>query len=140
MVGRESFRFSDEARDAALNYIARTPEIRDVLITGGDPLMYPVDFIDEILGRLREIPHVEIVRIGSRTPCTMPQRITEKLCTILKKYHPLWFNTQFNHPAELTEEAQEACRRLADAGIHLGNQSVLLRGINDEPSVMKALV
>ena len=140
MVGREHFDFSQEAQNAALEYIARTPEIRDVLLTGGDPLMYSDDFIDEILGRLRAIPSVEIVRIGSRTPCTMPQRITHKLCRILKKYHPLWFNTQFNHPKELTEEAQTACRRLADAGIPLGNQSVLLRGINDEPAVMKALV
>ena len=140
MVGREHFDFSKEAQNAALEYIARTPEIRDVLLTGGDPLMYSDEFIDEILGRLRAISHVEIVRIGSRTPCTMPQRITDNLCRILKKYHPLWFNTQFNHPKELTEEAQTACRRLADAGIPLGNQSVLLRGINDEPSVMKALV
>ena len=140
MVERENFDFSEEAQNAALEYIARTPEIRDVLITGGDPLMYPDDVIDEILGRLRAIPSVEIVRIGSRTPCTMPQRITDKLCRILKKYHPLWFNTQFNHPRELTAEAQTACSRLADAGIPLGNQSVLLRGINDEPSVMKTLV
>ena len=140
MVGREHFDFSKEAQDAALEYIAHTPEIRDVLLTGGDPLMYSDDFIDEILGRLRAIPSVEIVRIGSRTPCTMPQRITDKLCRTLKKYHPLWFNTQFNHPKELTEEAQTACMRLADAGIPLGSQSVLLRGINDEPAVMKALV
>ncbi|MFC2038292.1 KamA family radical SAM protein [Chloroflexota bacterium] len=140
MVGREQFDFSKEARTAALDYIARTPEIRDVLITGGDPLMHPDELIDEILDRLRRIHHVEIVRIGSRTPCTMPQRITENLCNILKKYHPLWFNTQFNHPLELTEEARIACERLVDAGIPLGNQSVLLRGINDDPAVMKKLV
>ncbi len=140
MVGREHFDFSKEAQNAALNYIARTPEIRNVLLTGGDPLMCSDEFIDEILGRLRAISHIEIVRIGSRTPCTMPQRITDNLCQILKKYHPLWFNTQFNHPKELTEEAKAACERLANAGIPLGNQSVLLRGINDEPSVMKALV
>ncbi|MDP2729691.1 MAG: KamA family radical SAM protein [Dehalococcoidales bacterium] len=140
MVGREHFDFSGEAQKAALEYIARTPEIRDVLLTGGDPLMYPDEFIDEILARLRTIRHVEIVRIGSRTPCTLPQRITEKLCRILKKYHPLWLNTQFNHPKELTEEARIACERLANAGIPLGNQSVLLRGINDDPQVMKALV
>ena len=140
MVGREDFDFSKEAQDAALDYIARTSEIRDVLLTGGDPLMYPDEFIDSILGRLRAIPHVEIVRIGSRTPCTMPQRITDNLCRVLSKHHPLWLNTQFNHPAELTEEARIACERLADAGIPLGNQSVLLRGINDDPQVMKALV
>lgn len=140
MVGREHFGFSKEDRDAALEYIAETPEIRDVLLTGGDPLMYPDEVVEDLLSRLRAIDHVEIVRIGSRTPCTMPQRITKKLCQMLKKYHPLWLNTQFNHPKELTEEATEACARLADAGIPLGNQSVLMRGINDDPEVMKELV
>ncbi len=140
MVGREHFDFSKEARDAAFQYFERTPEIRDVLITGGDPLMYSDDLVEELLARLRSIPHVEIIRIGSRTPCTMPQRITQKLCSMLKKYHPLWLNTQFNHPRELTEEAREACARLADAGIPLGNQTVLLRGINDDPDTMKRLV
>ena len=140
MVGREHFDFSSDARDAALQYFERTPEIRDVLITGGDPLLYADDLVEELLARLRAIPHVEIIRIGSRTPCTMPQRITQKLCSMLKKYHPLWLNTQFNHPKELTEEAREACARLADAGIPLGNQSVLMRGINDNPETMKQLV
>jgi len=140
MVGRENFDFSIEARNAAIDYIAETPEIRDVLLTGGDPLMYPDDVVEDLLQRLHVIDHVEIIRLGSRTPCTMPQRITEKLCRMLKKYHPLWFNTQFNHPKELTKEAAEACARLADAGIPLGNQSVLLRGINDDPITMKALV
>lgn len=140
MVGREDFDFSPEAMNAALDYISRTPEIRDVLITGGDPLMHSDDVIEEIVGKLREIKHVEIVRIGTRTPCTMPQRITDKLCGILAKYHPLYVNTQFNHPVELTEEAGAACARLADAGIPLGNQSVLLKGINDDPEVMKDLV
>ncbi len=140
MVGRENFDFSAEARDAALAYIAATPQIRDVLLTGGDPLLYPDEVVEDILARLRKIEHVEIIRIGSRTPCTMPQRITEDLCQILKKYHPLWLNTQFNHPKELTPEATEACARLADAGIPLGNQSVLMRDINDDPKTMKALV
>ena len=140
MVGHEDFDFSPEAMKAALDYISCTPEIRDVLITGGDPLMHSDDLIDELLGKLTEIKHVEIVRIGSRTPCTLPHRITERLCRILAKYHPLYFNTQFNHPVELTEEAGAACARLADAGIPLGNQSVLLKGINDDPDVMKALV
>ena len=140
MVGRENFDFSVEARNAALDYIAETPEIRDVLLTGGDPLMYPDDVLENLLSRLYDIDHVEIIRLGSRTPCTMPQRITRKLCNMLKKYHPLWFNTQFNHPRELTEEATEACARLADAGIPLGNQSVLMRGINDDPTTMKELV
>jgi lysine 2,3-aminomutase len=140
MVGREHFDFSKEAREEAFQFFRDTPEIRDVLITGGDPLMYPDDLIEEILAKLREIPHIEVVRIGTRTPCTMPQRITPKLCSMLKKYHPLYVNTQFNHPKELTEQAKEACARLADAGIPLGNQSVLLRGINDSVEVMKELV
>jgi len=140
MVGREDFDFSQEAMNAALDYISRTPQIRDVLITGGDPLMHSDDVIDEILGKLREIKHVEIVRIGSRTLCTMPQRITDKLCRVLAKYHPLYVNTQFNHPVELTDEVGTACAKLADAGIPLGNQSVLLKGINDDPEVMKELV
>jgi lysine 2,3-aminomutase len=135
-----AFDFSAHARDAALDYIAATPEIRDVLLTGGDPLLYPDDVVEDIVSRLRAIEHVEIIRIGSRTPCTMPQRITEDLCHMLEQYHPLWLNTQFNHPKELTPEATEACARLADAGIPLGNQSVLMRGINDDPETMKALV
>jgi lysine 2,3-aminomutase len=140
MVGRETFDFSPQARQAALDYIAATPEIRDVLLTGGDPLMYPDDLLEGVLSKLREIQHVEIIRIGSRMPCTMPQRITDELCRMLKKYHPLWFNTQFNHPKELTPEAAEACARLASAGIPMGNQSVLLRGVNDDPETMKHLV
>lgn len=140
MVGRENFDFSREARNDALSYIERTVEIRDVLITGGDPLMHSDDLLEEILSRLRTIEHVEIIRIGTRTPCTMPQRVTDKLCRMLEKYHPLWINTQFNHPKELTPQAGEACARLALAGIPLGNQSVLLKGINDDPAVMKSLV
>jgi lysine 2,3-aminomutase len=140
MVGREDFDFAAKAREAALDYIAATPEIRDVLITGGDPLLYPNDVVEEILAGLRAIDHVEIVRIGSRTLCTLPQRITEDLVRMLQKYHPLWLNTQFNHPKELTPEAAEACARLADAGIPLGNQSVLMRGINDDPETMTTLV
>lgn len=140
MVGRETFDASREARNAAFSYIEKTPEIRDVLVTGGDPLMFSDNVIEEIVGRLRAIDHVEIIRIGSRAPCTLPQRITSELCTMLKKYHPIWLNTQFNHPKELTGEAGEACARLADAGIPLGNQSVLLKGINDDPEVMLALV
>ncbi|MAG13994.1 MAG: lysine 2,3-aminomutase [Spirochaetales bacterium] len=140
MVGREKFDFSREAREAAFKFLEKTVEIRDVLITGGDPLTYQDDFVEEILARLRAIPHVEIIRIGTRTPCTMPQRITHELCNMLKKYHPLYVNTQFNHPKELTAEAGKACSLLADAGIPLGNQSVLLKGINDDPEVMKKLV
>ena len=140
MVGREEFDFSKETRQAAFDYIERTPEIRDVLITGGDPLMYQDDLIEELVAHLRSIDHVEIIRIGTRTPCTMPQRITERLCSILKQYHPVFINTQFNHPKELTPEAAEACGRLADAGVPLGNQSVLLKGVNDNVETMTELV
>lgn len=132
--------YSPAARREALAYIARTPEIRDVLVTGGDPLMLPDGTIGEILGSLRAIDHVEIVRIGTRAPVTLPSRITPELCAVLERYHPLWINTHFNHPRELTPEAVAACARLAAAGIPLGNQSVLLKGINDDVETMRRLV
>jgi lysine 2,3-aminomutase len=126
--------------DNAIDYISKTPVIRDVLLSGGDPLLMSDDKLEYIIKRLREIPHVEIVRIGSRTPVVMPQRITDELVNMLKKYHPIWLNTHFNHPNEITEEAKKACAKLADAGIPLGNQSVLLRGVNDCVHVMRKLV
>lgn len=126
--------------DNAIDYIAKTPVIRDVLISGGDPLLLSDDNLEYIIKRLRAIPHVEIVRIGSRTPVVMPQRITDNLVNMLKKYHPIWLNTHFNHPNEITEESKAACAKMADAGIPLGNQSVLLKGINDCVHVMKKLV
>lgn len=126
--------------ERGLEYIREHDEIRDVLITGGDPLTASDRWIDELLKRVRAIPHVEIIRIGSRILCTMPQRITDNLCDILSKYHPLWINTQFNHPKELTNEAAAACDKLLGAGIPLGNQSVLLKGINDDPDVMRRLL
>lgn len=126
--------------DNAIDYIARTPVVRDVLISGGDPLTLSDEKLEYIIKRLREIPHVEIVRIGSRTPVVMPMRITEDLVCMLKKYHPVWLNTHFNHPNEMTESSKRACERLADAGIPLGNQSVLLRGVNDSVDIMKKLV
>jgi len=132
--------YSKEARREALDYIARTPEIRDVLVTGGDPLMLPDDTIGEILASLRAIGHVEIVRIGTRAPVTFPSRITSGLCAVLERHHPLWVNTHFNHPKELTPDAVAACARLAAAGIPLGNQSVLLKGINDDVETMRRLV
>ncbi|MCF0207735.1 MAG: lysine 2,3-aminomutase [Bacteroidales bacterium] len=125
---------------AAIDYIARTPQVRDVLLSGGDALMVDDSILESIIKRLREIPHVEIIRIGSRTPVVCPQRITENLCEMLKKYHPIWLNTHFNHPNEVTEESAAACARLANAGVPLGNQSVLLRGINDNVDIMKKLV
>ncbi len=125
---------------AAIDYIARTPQVRDVLLSGGDALMVSDKMLESIIQRLREIPHVEIIRIGSRVPVVCPQRITDDLVNMLKKYHPIWINTHFNHPNEITPESAAACERLANAGMPIGNQSVLLRGINDCVHVMKRLV
>lgn len=124
----------------AITYLASNHQIRDVLITGGDPLCLSDNALSSLLERLRPIKNLEIIRIGSRVPVTMPQRITSELCAVLKNYHPIWLNTHFNHPREITAEAKRACEMLADAGIPLGNQSVLLNGINDSPSVMRKLV
>jgi len=124
----------------AIDYIAGTPQVRDVLLSGGDALMVSDAKLESIIKRLRAIPHVEIIRIGSRTPVVCPQRITDKLVEMLKKYHPIWLNTHFNHPNEVTPEAIEACAKLANAGIPLGNQSVLLRGVNDCVHIMMRLV
>ncbi|WP_350343576.1 lysine 2,3-aminomutase [Proteinivorax tanatarense] len=126
--------------DQALQYVRNTPEVRDVLISGGDGLLLSDDKLEYIIKNLREIEHVEIIRIGTRAPVVLPQRITEDLCNMLKKYHPIWLNTHFNHPKELTEESKEALKMLANAGIPLGNQSVLLKGINDCTNIMKELV
>jgi len=123
-----------------LSYIRKTPQVRDVLLSGGDPLMLSDEYLEWILSELRAIPHVEIIRIGSRMPVVLPYRITDQLVRMLKKYHPLWLNTHFNHPRELTASSREALRKLADAGIPLGNQSVLLSGVNDCPRIMKTLV
>lgn len=131
---------SAEDMQAAFDYIRRTPTVRDVLISGGDPLTLGEEQLEYILKNLRAIEHVEIIRIGSRIPVVLPQRITPELCDMLKKYHPLWLNTHFNHPAEFTPETQRACAMLADAGVPLGNQTVLLRGVNDCPVIMKQLV
>ncbi|MFZ3173031.1 MAG: lysine 2,3-aminomutase [Carboxydocellales bacterium] len=126
--------------EAAINYIRKTPVIRDVLISGGDPLCLSDRNLEHILAGLRAIPHVEVIRIGSRTPVVLPQRITDELVQMLARYHPLWLNTHFNHPRELTPESIAACTKLVNAGIPLGNQSVLLKGINDCPQLMKNLV
>lgn len=126
--------------DACIGYIAEHPEVRDVLLSGGDPLLLSDDHLEDIISRIRAIPHVEIIRLGSRIPVVMPQRITPALCDMLKKYHPFWLNTHFNHPKEITPESTRACAMLADAGIPLGNQSVLLAGVNDCVHVMKKLV
>ncbi|TCP69447.1 lysine 2,3-aminomutase [Baia soyae] len=126
--------------DACIDYIRRTPEIRDVLLSGGDGLLVNDRILEYLLKNLREIPHVEIIRIGTRAPVVFPQRITENLCNILQKYHPVWLNTHFNHPREITPEAKKACEMLANAGVPLGNQSVILAGVNDCPHVMKKLM
>ena len=126
--------------EGCLDYIRKHPEVRDVLLSGGDALMVSDEKLEYIISELRKIPHVEIVRIGSRTPVVCPQRITPALCNMLKKYHPIWLNTHFNHPNEITEESKKACAMLADAGIPLGNQTVLLHGVNDCVHVMKKLV
>ncbi|SHE27732.1 MULTISPECIES: lysine 2,3-aminomutase [Caloramator] len=126
--------------DKAIEYIKNTPQVRDVLLSGGDALLVDDDRLEYIIKKLREIPHVEIIRIGTRTPVVNPMRITKDLCNMLKKYHPIWLNTHFNHPKEITEESKKACEMLADAGIPLGNQSVLLRGVNDCVHIQRKLV
>jgi len=140
IVGGHESIASKEVIDDAITYIARNREVRDVLISGGDPLVHSDAQLEDILRRIRAIEHVEIIRIGSRMPVVCPQRITPELCEMLRRYHPLYFNTQFNHPREITPDSEAACAMLADAGINLGNQSVLLRGINDCAHVMKKLV
>jgi lysine 2,3-aminomutase len=129
-----------DRRTLALDYIRHHTEIRDVIVSGGDPLMLSDAKIDSILAELRRIRHLEIIRVGTRMPVTLPQRITPELCAILRRYHPLYVNTHFNHPWEITDESARACGMLADAGIPLGNQSVLLRGVNDDPETMRSLV
>ncbi|MEY3958220.1 MAG: hypothetical protein RJA37_823 [Verrucomicrobiota bacterium] len=126
--------------EKGLAYIAAHPEIRDVLISGGDPLLLSDAKLDQLLGRLRAIPHVEFIRIGSRIPVFLPQRVTEGLCDALKRHGPVWLSIHVNHPKEVTAELAAACERLAFAGVPLGNQSVLLRGVNDDEEVMRALL
>jgi lysine 2,3-aminomutase len=139
MVGDEEWTMQRRELSAALDWIRETPEIRDVLLTGGDPLVFSDERLGWLLGELRAIPHVEIIRLGTRLPVTLPFRVTPALCALLERHHPIWLNTHFNHPRELTAEAAEACDRLSRAGVPLGNQSVLLAGINDDPDTMKAL-
>ena len=126
--------------DKQLDYIRKTPTIRDVLLSGGDPLLFSDEKLEYLLSQLRAIPHVEFIRIGTRIPIFLPQRITAELCAMLKQYHPLFMSVHSNHPRELTTEVRDALGRLADAGIPLGNQSVLLKHVNDSPEIMKAHV
>ncbi len=138
-VGTDKMVITDETIKAGLDYLRKTPSIREVLISGGDPFLLDDEDIENILLQLKRIPTIEIVRIGTRVPCTLPMRVTPRLVSRLKKYHPLYINTHFNHPAEITPEAIKACTLLADAGIPLGCQTVLLKGVNDNPEVMRQL-
>lgn len=126
--------------EAMIEYVAAHPEIRDVIVSGGDPLSLSLNYLEKILAGLRAIPHVEIIRFGSRVPVFLPQRIDEEMCAMLEKYHPVWINTHFNHPNEITPESARACDRLLRAGIPVNNQAVLLRGVNDCPYTMRDLV
>ena len=139
MVGDAEYFMRTDEHQAAIDYIAAHDEIRDVLLTGGDPLTFNEANLEWLLSRLRAIDHVELIRFGTRMPVKLPYRITDELCNLLSEYHPLWINTHFNHPKELTDDAAAAIDRLKSAGIPVGNQTVLLRGINDDPATMKAL-
>ncbi len=139
-VGDVDFVPSTDQLKKGIDYIKSTPQVRDVLLSGGDPLMLPDEKLDWLLEQISEIPHVEIIRIGTRMPVVLPYRITDKLISILQKYHPLWINTHFNHPNEITTSSKEALKKLADGGFPLGNQSVLLADINDCPRIMKSLL
>lgn len=140
IVGDPSATFSRAEFEMQLEYLRRTPQVRDVLLSGGDPLTLAPKLLDELLGRLREIEHIEIIRIGSRVPVFLPQRITQEFCDTLAKYHPVWMNIHVNHPNEITGELADACDRLSRAGVPLGNQSVLLAGVNDCVHVQRRLV
>ena len=131
--------FNRKIVSRGIEYIRSNPAIRDVLITGGDPFLASDDALDQLLSDIKSIPHVEIIRFGTRTPVTLPYRVTKKLANILAKHHPVWVNTHFNHPAEITPEAQLAVENLVNAGIPVGNQSVFLKGVNDDEIVMKEL-
>ncbi len=139
-VGDKDFVPGKAQVEIGLDYIRNTPQVRDVLLSGGDPFLLSDDYLDWILTELRKIDHIQVIRIGTRTPVVLPYRITDNLVNMLKKHHPVWINTHFNHPREITSSSKEALRKLADAGIPLGNQSVLLADVNDCPRIMKDLV
>lgn len=140
IVGDPGQTFNRQEFEAQIDYIKNTPQVRDVLLSGGDPLVLAPKILEELLGRLREIPHVEIIRIGSRVPVFMPQRITQELCDMLGRFHPLWMNIHVNHPNEISAELEAATDRLTRAGIQLGNQAVLLAGVNDCVHIQRELV
>ncbi|MCC6407211.1 MAG: KamA family radical SAM protein [Planctomycetes bacterium] len=130
---------ADVEIDRMVDYIARTPSVRDVVVSGGDPLNFATAKLDSILSKLRAIPHLEIIRIGTRVPVALPQRIDDELCEMLARHHPLWINVHYNHPNELTPDAARACDKLSRAGVPLNNQAVLLKGVNDDVATIKAL-
>ncbi|HVJ68142.1 MAG TPA: KamA family radical SAM protein [Caulifigura sp.] len=140
VVGHGELMANEKRLELAFDYLRKTPQVRDVLISGGDPLSLSEDKLDWILGKLRAIPHIEFIRIGTKMPAVLPQRITPQLTRVLRKYHPLWMSVHFLHPDECTPESARACARLADAGIPLGSQTVLLKGVNDSVPVMKELM
>lgn len=139
-VGTDKMHISAKSLDNAYDYLRKNPQIREILISGGDPFMLDDMEIEEILRKIRSIPSIEVIRIGTRVPCTLPMRITSQLADMLHKYHPLYINTHFNHPYEITPEAQKACITLADRGIPLGNHTVLLKGVNDDVTTMRRLL
>lgn len=138
-VGCSSMNLSFRELREGIDYIAATPQIKDVILSGGDPLLLPDSVLADLLARIQALPHVEMIRIGTRIPVTLPARITDKLCTLLKRFQPLYINTHFNHPREITPQSSAACAKLADSGIPLGNQTVLLREVNDDPQTMAEL-
>jgi lysine 2,3-aminomutase len=140
IVGDPTQTFSRKDFEAQLDYLEHTPQVRDVLLSGGDPLVLAPKLLEEIISRLRAIPHIEIIRIGSRVPVFLPMRITQELCDMLAKYHPFWMNIHVNHSNEITPELAEACDRLTRAGIPVGNQSVLLAGVNDSVHIQRQLL
>ncbi len=140
IVGKPAANFSKAEFDQQIEYLRKTPQVRDVLLSGGDPLTIAPKMLDYVLATLRSIEHIEIIRIGSRVPIFLPQRITDEFCEMIKKYHPIWMNVHINHPKEITPEVSRALEKLAYAGVPLGNQSVLLAGINDSINIQRELV
>ena len=136
----DSGKISMKGLESAFKYLEEHTEIRDVILSGGDPLMLTDIMLEKILKRLRSMNHIEIIRLGTRMPVVLPQRITQKLCNLIKKYHPIYVNTHFNHPWEVTPESSKACEMLSDAGVPVGNQMVIMKDVNDDPAVVKELM
>ena len=136
----DSGKISMKGLESAFKYLEEHTEIRDIILSGGDPLMLTDTMLEKILKRLRDMKHIEIIRLGTRMPVVLPQRVTEKLCNMIKKYHPIYVNTHFNHPWEITPESSKACEMLSDAGVPVGNQMVIMKDVNDDPAVVKELM